>query len=185
MICEICGEKYKYSCAHCTRRVMTWGEDGYLKMREFAEKSEDILAYDLFELFVKYYQGTSKKRDDISTTIKRAIYDLGYKGKIIGRIHRNGKSYVQIRKREHTAAKRYKLKKDKCDKCGATEDLYLHHIIPISWGGKSNPENCITLCKECHEKTHKKLAKKLNRALLLKYLEPHLEEIETFAKQSL
>ena len=184
MICEICGEKYIYSCAHCTRRVMTWGEDGYLKMLEIAKKSEDILASDLFDLFTKYYHGSQKDRDNLSTTIKRALRDLGYKGKIIGRIHRNGMSYVQIRKREHRAGQRYRLRKNTCDRCGDIERLVLHHIVPVSWGGKSTPENCITLCKDCHEKTHKKLTKYLNRSKLLEYLKPHYEEIEKLAKQS-
>lgn len=43
-----------------------------------------------------------------------------------------------------------------CQRCGSTEYLHCHHII----GVEINPiesadiDNCITLCKECHQKAH-------------------------------
>lgn len=33
----------------------------------------------------------------------------------------------------------------------------VHHIQPVSMGGKDNPENLITLCHECHIKRHRNL----------------------------
>ncbi len=40
----------------------------------------------------------------------------------------------------------------RCCKCGrSTEDLEIDHIIPISKGGKSHPENLQTLCKTCNK----------------------------------
>ena len=37
----------------------------------------------------------------------------------------------------------------------------VHHILPVSQGGTDNPNNLITLCKDCHKLRHKKL-KELN-----------------------
>jgi len=49
----------------------------------------------------------------------------------------------------------------KCEKCGATTDLEVHHIIPLNgekrvWNVKNRPENLIVLCHECHKKEHSK-----------------------------
>ena len=47
-------------------------------------------------------------------------------------------------------------KKDKCVRCGATEDLECDHIIPVNAGGAHSSENLQTLCSTCHaEKTTK------------------------------
>lgn len=38
-----------------------------------------------------------------------------------------------------------------CQACGRDETLEVHHILPLSWGGKRcDPENLITLCDRCH-----------------------------------
>ncbi|NMX22022.1 hypothetical protein C5S30_06250 [ANME-1 cluster archaeon GoMg4] len=42
-----------------------------------------------------------------------------------------------------------------CQKCGATNvQLHAHHIIPLSQGGSNEPDNLITLCKNCHAELH-------------------------------
>lgn len=38
-----------------------------------------------------------------------------------------------------------------CKKCGGTVGLEVHHIIPISKGGRNIQANLITLCKSCHK----------------------------------
>ena len=40
----------------------------------------------------------------------------------------------------------------RCIKCGATENLEVHHIIPVSKGGSNSMRNLITLCHNCHKK---------------------------------
>lgn len=37
-----------------------------------------------------------------------------------------------------------------CRECGSTEGLQVHHIIPLSKGGKNNLLNLKTLCQQCH-----------------------------------
>ena len=34
-------------------------------------------------------------------------------------------------------------------------ELEIHHIKPVSCGGGDEPNNLLTLCKECHKKRHK------------------------------
>lgn len=48
-----------------------------------------------------------------------------------------------------------------CRDCGATYGetggkFEVHHVLPVSEGGKDSPENLITLCAECHLRRHSK-----------------------------
>jgi 5-methylcytosine-specific restriction endonuclease McrA len=42
----------------------------------------------------------------------------------------------------------------KCTICGATHKLEVHHIIPLSKGGRNIPINFTTLCHSCHRRKH-------------------------------
>jgi len=46
----------------------------------------------------------------------------------------------------------------KCRDCGikkkSNQSFQIHHIIPISQGGKSIHNNLILLCPDCHNKRH-------------------------------
>jgi 5-methylcytosine-specific restriction endonuclease McrA len=42
----------------------------------------------------------------------------------------------------------------RCRNCGSTQQLDVHHIVPISKGGKPyDLANLKTLCSDCHKKT--------------------------------
>lgn len=41
-----------------------------------------------------------------------------------------------------------------CVRCGATDDLEAHHIIPRNKGGEDTIENMATLCSSCHVQVH-------------------------------
>ena len=43
----------------------------------------------------------------------------------------------------------------KCQKCGTTKNLTVHHMLPVARKGKSNKENCTCLCQQCHREYHK------------------------------
>lgn len=49
-------------------------------------------------------------------------------------------------------------RRKECKLCGrkmkGKERLQVHHKIPVSQGGKSDYQNCIGICKHCHEKIH-------------------------------
>lgn len=41
-----------------------------------------------------------------------------------------------------------------CRRCGNSKQLQVHHIVPIAFGGKSESENLVTLCEDCHQDAH-------------------------------
>lgn len=41
-----------------------------------------------------------------------------------------------------------------CVNCGSTDNLYLHHIVPLSLGGTNKLSNIVPLCGNCHSKIH-------------------------------
>lgn len=43
----------------------------------------------------------------------------------------------------------------RCQNCGASENLQVHHIQSRSKLGHDSPENLITLCADCHGKCHR------------------------------
>jgi 5-methylcytosine-specific restriction endonuclease McrA len=44
-----------------------------------------------------------------------------------------------------------------CQKCGSTENLHCHHILPVAVEPllSADIDNCITLCADCHKAVHK------------------------------
>lgn len=183
--CEICGHEFVSSCMRCSRRIETWGEIGTLKLIELSKSTKSINGEEIMQFITTYYSGRAKTASDKANVFRTALRALGYTGKFIGRIHRNGASYLQLRRREHATGRRYRLKKDRCELCQSKTDTTLHHIVPLSWGGKTSEENCITLCRSCHLKVHKKLSRQLGREKLLEYLKPYAEEIKIISKSSL
>jgi len=41
-----------------------------------------------------------------------------------------------------------------CRNCPAEEDLQIHHIVPLSNGGRQHPSNAVLVCGDCHERIH-------------------------------
>lgn len=46
---------------------------------------------------------------------------------------------------------------NECKYCTSTDNLHLHHIIPLSHGGKNVISNLELVCWPCHKKLHKQL----------------------------
>ena len=44
-----------------------------------------------------------------------------------------------------------------CKYCGSNSDLTIDHVIPVSRGGKTTFENCVTACKPCNMKKTNKM----------------------------
>lgn len=42
----------------------------------------------------------------------------------------------------------------KCVNCGSTEDLEIHHIVPLTLGGTNAITNLVPLCVNCHKAAH-------------------------------
>ncbi len=49
------------------------------------------------------------------------------------------------------------LKRDRnqCQKCGATDHLHVHHLIPKIVNGKDEEPNLVTLCLRCHRRAER------------------------------
>jgi 5-methylcytosine-specific restriction endonuclease McrA len=54
-----------------------------------------------------------------------------------------------------------------CQRCGSSEDLHCHHItgVEINPVESADLDNCITLCKDCHQKAHKEKGCNMRRQL--------------------
>lgn len=59
---------------------------------------------------------------------------------------------------EYLQARREVLSRDghRCVNCGSTEDLEVHHIVPISKSGTNEISNLVTVCSDCHYHIHGK-----------------------------
>jgi hypothetical protein len=43
---------------------------------------------------------------------------------------------------------------NECYNCGSTENIELHHIVPLKLGGTNNISNIAVLCHKCHMASH-------------------------------
>lgn len=43
---------------------------------------------------------------------------------------------------------------NRCESCGSTDKLAIHHIIPVSEGGSNDDDNLKVLCSNCHDLVH-------------------------------
>jgi hypothetical protein len=44
--------------------------------------------------------------------------------------------------------------KNECANCGATDNLHIHHVVPLALGGTNRISNLVKLCTACHSKIH-------------------------------
>lgn len=52
-----------------------------------------------------------------------------------------------------------------CQYCGSLKTLTIDHVTPVSRGGKSTFENCVTACKDCNNKKSDKLPSEIHMYL--------------------
>jgi hypothetical protein len=43
----------------------------------------------------------------------------------------------------------------RCEECGSTENLEIHHKVPVNQGGDNMLSNLMVLCHDCHNKKPK------------------------------
>jgi 5-methylcytosine-specific restriction endonuclease McrA len=98
----------------------------------------------------KRWCGLEECKKVIDLKVKHHNYKRKYK-KIINGTYRNG---VSPELREQI------LNRDSycCGKCRSSyadpRMMQVHHIIPVSEDGSDDPDNLITVCKNCHNKIH-------------------------------
>lgn len=66
----------------------------------------------------------------------------------------------------------------KCDCCGATEGLEVHHKDKFNWADNT-PSNLMLLCKKCHAKEHSRVEAELDEQgiLLSEWYEPSMKKL--------
>lgn len=56
-----------------------------------------------------------------------------------------------------------------CQDCGSTVNLEIHHILPISQGGKNTLDNLKTLCHNCHKNNYKNIHYPKDKSKIIPY----------------
>jgi 5-methylcytosine-specific restriction endonuclease McrA len=72
-----------------------------------------------------------------------------------------------------------------CQYCGSIEELTIDHVLPISRGGKSTFENCVTACKPCNSRKTNKLPNETGFHLKKKPTCPTISEFIRFRSEKL
>jgi len=66
-----------------------------------------------------------------------------------------GKKVVGYRPETWPAIALEKLQENpKCQRCGVTHDLEVHHVRPLASGGSNELSNLMVLCHPCHRAQH-------------------------------
>ncbi|MDQ5883067.1 MAG: 5-methylcytosine-specific restriction enzyme [Patescibacteria group bacterium] len=86
--------------------------------------------------------GPSKEIDALADTLK--INRNHYQSR--GSKHRQNKIPKERKKKLKNGAH--------CLFCGTTQNLTIHHVIPLSQGGDNSDDNLVVLCDSCHQKLH-------------------------------
>lgn len=75
-------------------------------------------------------------------------------------------------------SKRNVMIRDKhvCGYCGSTKDLTIDHVIPLSKGGKTSFDNCVTACFGCNNKKNNRIPSEANMYLRKKPYTPTISE---------
>lgn len=95
---------------------------------------------------VKYYATPCKHLKQAVEALERIGYKLKKPKELMGPDKLTKKLRKQLLERAN-----YKCESPRCE---ATELLKIHRKTRGSNGGKYNMENCIVLCKECHDLRH-------------------------------
>ena len=78
-----------------------------------------------------------------------------------------------------------KIMRDKqrvCANCGSTENLDVHHIVPVSKGGITEESNLVYLCKSCHLKAHAQVMSGLKERVEIVFADMRAKKILSMAK---
>ena len=68
----------------------------------------------------------------------------------------------KVRQEQYSMMRNFKRKNNKltCNRCGKSENLEIHHIIPVAQWGGNDVNNLMLLCQDCHKIIDKESFKK-------------------------
>ena len=98
-------------------------------------------------LVVKGKSEVIKYSDKVLRTVNGEFMKLPLVIRLIKIIRSIYKSHVPFTKKNVMVRDRHL-----CVYCKSKRELTIDHVIPVSRGGKSTFENCVTACKQCNNK---------------------------------
>ena len=149
----------------------TWGKDGFPSIYSLNLETDDIQTNKMADIFYtgekEVYKLTTHKGYSIKAT-KEHKFLTPHGWKSLGELaefdcvaitdfitrNKHGRSYGKGTRAIIAAQDAYKAKIGKCEKCGATSCLELHHIDENHFN--NTEDNWMILCNDCHKKMHTK-----------------------------
>lgn len=123
------------------------------------------------KLIVKHKAEVLKYSSQVVRSAEKVIMKIPAVLKLLKIIRIIYKSHVPFSKKNVMIRDNYT-----CQYCGSKKELTIDHVIPVSRGGKSNFENCVTACKSCNTKKGGRLPSEANMYLKKKPITPTIAE---------
>lgn len=164
--CEICGTpgkrvyprdkvpKHFFCSRECQNEWQKTRQDIVEKNKdpEFRKKVSAGLKRRKQLLGEHYHSDATKKKIGAATVERWNSYDREKKQKMLDVLDQNAQE------RRTYGAYDYEWKQlsasirkgNICHRCGSSEHLAVHHIIPVSYGGDRSQKNLVPLCPGCH-----------------------------------
>lgn len=128
------------------------------KSPEFRSKVSEGLKLRKKNLGNNYHSSETKKKIGAATAERWLNYSNGTRAKMIRILQDNAmakRTYGNYDSRWNALSIRLR-KGGVCHRFGKHDDLAVHHIVPLSCGGMTSPENLVVLCSSCHKTTEHK-----------------------------
>lgn len=90
-------------------------------------------------------------------SLKEAVVDLEKYKHVQSTLAKRGikySSYYHFNYNTNNRSKIFLLLGGKCEDCGTSQNLTIHHVTPKKDGGSNNITNLKVLCRCCHDKVH-------------------------------
>lgn len=123
------------------------------------------------KLIIKHKAEVLKYSSKVIKTAEKVIIKIPAVLKLLKIIRIIYKTHVPFSKKNVMIRDNYT-----CQYCGSKKELTIDHVIPISRGGRSNFENCVTACRKCNTKKGGRLPSEANMYLKKKPITPTIAE---------
>lgn len=134
------------------------------QIEEIKKQDGDITArleelYKIKDDYRRFPEGKRNYKNTEYNRVRNQIYYLKHREKLKKRAKEIKRGNSNKNMTENSFQKTLKTRTvGKCEKCGKTEHLHGHHIIPIGVEGSTDTQdNLSCLCNSCHQKLHHRI----------------------------